>query len=539
MIKKVASPTNKPSKFILNYFTAGPKLIIFWELIIFLLFDFSCMKKSILLLPLAGVACNAEKPEQQMPNIVLIVADDLGLGDVSAYGSRTISTPNMDSIALRGIKFTNAYSTSATSTPSRYALFTGQYPWRNEDAKILPGDAPLLIPTDMPTLPKMLQSVGYSTAAIGKWHLGMGEGNPDWNTQISPSANSVGFDYTCVIAATNDRVPTVYVENGMVEGREENDPIFVDYYNNFEGEPTALSHPEMLKMMWSHGHNCSIVNGIPRIGYMKGGTKARWVDEDMADYFVEKIKAWADNLEQDKPFFLYYGLHQPHVPRAPHPRFVGSTGLGPRGDVIAEADWCVGEVLNYLREKGLMENTLVIFTSDNGPVLDDGYVDYAVEMLGEHDPMNGTRGGKYSLFDGGTHIPFIIYWEGQVEPCVSEAIICQMDLFASLSKLVGAPETKGIDSQELLDAFLGKSDTGREHLIHEAAGRLALRAGDYTMIPPYDGAQRNLTGNELGNLSDYALFNIKNDPAQQNDISAEEGEKLEEMKRLFHEITGK
>ena len=497
--------------------------------------------EKLLLIPAAIsglMSCSNTKGTSQKPNVILIVADDLGLGDVSAYGSRTISTPNIDSLADNGIRFTNGYATSATSTPSRYAMFTGMYPWRNADAKILPGDAPLLIRPDMPTLPKMMQEAGYATAAIGKWHLGMGDGNVDWNKPITPSANTVGFDYTCLIAATNDRVPTVYVENGTVEGLEESDPIYVDYENNFEGEPTALTNPEMLKMNWSVGHNYSIVNGIPRIGYMKGGTKARWVDEDMADYFVAKVKAWADNLG-DEPFFLYYGLHEPHVPRAPHQRFAGSTTLGPRGDAVVEADWCVGEVLAYLEKKGLMDNTIVIFTSDNGPVLDDGYEDKAEEMLGEHDPRNGTRGGKYSLFDGGTHIPLIMYWKGHIAPQVSDALVCQMDFFASLGSLIGGNVPDGLDSQDTMDAFLGKSSGGRKTLIHEAEGRLALREGDYTMIPPYEGPQRNYSGNELGNLPAFALFNMKEDPSQMNDISAEEPDRLEAMKKEFSGITGR
>ncbi len=498
------------------------------------------MKKSLMFIPLAGAAlaaCDDNVP--QRPNILLIVADDLGLGDVSAYGSTTISTPNIDSLANNGIRFTNGYATSATSTPSRYAMFTGMYPWRNAEAKILPGDAPLIIPTDIPTLPKMMQEAGYSTAAIGKWHLGMGDGDTDWNRPISPSANTVGFDYTCLIAATNDRVPTVYVENGLVEGLDPDDPIYVDYEKNFEGEPTALTNPEMLKMDWSVGHNFSIVNGIPRIGYMKGGQKARWVDEDMADYFVAKVKNWADRLDPSEPFFLYYGLHEPHVPRAPHSRFVGSTTLGPRGDAVAEADWCVGEVLAYLDEKGLMDNTIVIFTSDNGPVLNDGYDDKAEEMLGDHDPRNGTRGGKYSLFDGGTHIPLIISWKGHIAPAVSDALVCQMDFFASLGKLIGGNVPAGLDSRDISDAFLGKSSTGRQSLVHEAEGRLALRKGDYTMIPPYEGPERNYSGNELGNLPDYALFDMKADPSQMTDIADREPAKLEEMKRELSGITGR
>lgn len=321
-------------------------------------------------LAISSTACSStEKTEKtSKPNVIVILADDLGYGDVSAYGSKTISTPNIDKLANGGVCFTDGHATSATSTPSRYAMFTGSYPWKNKNAKILPGDAPLLIDTAQFTMPKMFRNAGYTTAAIGKWHLGMGSGNPDWNKRVTPGANEIGFDYSCLIAATNDRVPTVYVENGTVVGLDPEDPIQVSYKTNFEGEPTAIDHPEMLKMHWAHGHNNSIVNGIPRIGYMKGGEKAKWVDEDMADYFVGKVMNFIDE-NKDKPFFLYYGLHQPHVPRAPHQRFVGKTTMGPRGDAIVEADWCVGQLIEKLEKEGLLENTLIVFSSDNGPYL--------------------------------------------------------------------------------------------------------------------------------------------------------------------------
>lgn len=486
---------------------------------------------------LAALGCAQQKEQLVRPNILFIVADDLGMGDVSAYGSRTISTPNIDSLASHGVRFDNVYATSATSTPSRYAMFTGLYPWKNPDAKILPGDAPLLIPVDIPTLPKMMQKAGYSTAAIGKWHLGMGNGNVDWNREVVPSANTVGFDYTCLIAATNDRVPTVYVENGLVEGLDPADPIYVSYEKNFEGEPTAITNPELMKMEWDHGHNCSVINGIPRIGYMKGGRKARWVDEDMADYFVDKVKAYIDG-HSGEPFFLYYGLHQPHVPRAPHSRFVGSTTLGPRGDAVVEADWCVSEVIACLEKKGLLENTLVIFTSDNGPVVNDGYKDGAVEMLGEHDPMNGLRGGKYSLFDGGTHVPFIVYWKGRIVPGVSEAFFSQLDMFASIAALFGLEAPDGLDSQAYPEVLTGRSDKGRRNLVLEAQGKLAYKSGDYVMIPPYKGAKRNITGNEIGNMDDYVLYDLKSDRGQRHDLSKEQPEVLDSLKKEFHSKVG-
>lgn len=484
---------------------------------------------------LSLIGCAKEK--EVKPNIIVILADDLGYGDVSAYGAQTIHTPNIDRLGNEGVKFMNGYATSATSTPSRYALMTGMYPWKNKDAKILPGDAPLIIQEEQYTLPKMMREAGYTTGAIGKWHLGMGSGDVNWNETVMPGANEIGFDYSCLIAATNDRVPTVYVENGNVVGLEKDDPIEVSYEENFEGEPTALTHPELLKMHWSHGHNNSIVNGIPRIGFMKGGEKARWVDEDMADYFVGKVKHFLSE-NKEKPFFLYYGLHQPHVPRAPHARFVGTTGMGSRGDAIAEADWCVGEVLEYLEELGLLENTLVIFSSDNGPVLNDGYKDQAVELLGSHTPAGPLRGGKYSLYDAGTHVPFFVYWKGRIEPITSDALVCQMDLLASLSELVGYPLQGEYDSENILPALLGKSTKGRTELILEANGKLALRMGDWAMIPPYGGPERNLTGNELGNISDFGLYNLNDDVGQQENLSSRCPEKLEEMKAFFFQKTG-
>ena len=445
----------------------------------------------ILLLTLVISSCNNKNSkdesqslnkEKKQPNIIFIYADDLGYGDVSAYGAAEISTPNIDELANGGVVFTNGYASSATCSPSRFALLTGTYPWRNKNAKILPGTAPLLIDTAQPTIAKMLQSKGYHTGIVGKWHLGLGNGNVDWNKHISPGPNEVGFDYSYIMAATQDRVPTVYIKNGKVENLSENDPIEIDYKKNFEGQPTGKLNPELLKMKWHHGHNSSIVNGIPRIGFMKGGESAKWVDEDMADHFLMKAQNYI-KTKKEKPFFLYYALQQPHVPRTPHPRFVGSSGMGPRGDVIVEADWCIGEFMKTLKEEGLLENTLIVLSSDNGPVLNDGYYDDAVEKLGKHTPAGALRGGKYSLFEAGTRVPFITYWKGTIKPKKSDAIVSQIDLFGSVAALVGS-DIKGRDSENLLNTFLGTEDKGREALVIEANRKTALRKGDMHIINP-------------------------------------------------------
>jgi arylsulfatase A-like enzyme len=471
------------------------------------------------------------------PNVLLIIADDLGYGDVSCYGSRTIHTPNIDRIANGGLRFTQGYSTAATSTPSRYSLVTGMYPWRNKNAKILPGDAPLIIDTEAETLPKLMRQAGYATGTIGKWHLGLGNGAIDWNSDIRPNPSDVGYDYSYIQAATNDRVPCVYVENGKVDGLDPADPIYVSYTENFRGEPTGKLNPEQLKVHPSHGHDMSIVNGISRIGYMKGGHSARWTDETMAEVFVDKAKQFLSGC-QDRPFFLYFGLHEPHVPRVPNEKFAGRSGLGPRGDAILEADWVVGELLNYLDEQGLTENTLVIFSSDNGPVIDDGYRDQAFELLGDHKMTGPLRGGKYSLFDGGTRVPFLVQWPKVVKPGVSDALVCQMDFLASFAALTGTPLQQDTDSRNVLDALLGKSTDGRNELVVEGIRNLAFRSGNWALLPPSDGPARNESaGTDTGCSLEYQLYNLETDLEQQINLAALEPERVKALKALMDEQT--
>jgi len=475
--------------------------------------------------------------DPQNPNIIIIYTDDLGYGDVSAYGATEISTPNMDFLANHGVQFSQGYASSATCTPSRYALLTGTYPWKEKRARILPGTAPLIIDTAQITLPKMLKNQGYETAVIGKWHLGLGTGQVDWNSHISPGPNEIGFDHAYIMAATQDRVPTVYIENGYVDGLDPSDPIEISYKRNYEGQATGKNNPELLSMMWHHGHNGTIVNGVPRIGFMKGGESAKWSDIDMADHFLNKVKKYIKS-KKDKPFFLYYGMQQPHVPRTPHPRFVGATSLGPRGDVIAEADWCVGELMKTLHEEGLMENTLIVFSSDNGPVLNDGYYDDAVEKNGSHTAAGVLRGGKYSLFEAGTRVPFITYWKGKIQPKKSDALVSQLDLFSSLARLTGS-DLRADDSLDLLDTFMGNSDLGRKELILEATTRTALRSGDWVMIPPYIGpAKLKAVNIEIGNSNNYQLYDLSQDISQQVNLAKSKPEKLNEMILRFKEIRG-
>jgi arylsulfatase A-like enzyme len=528
MLKNI-QPICKPNNNILSKFkTTDMRFIKFLPLILIIL---SCENET--------KQKPSVEPEKPKPNIVFIYMDDLGYGDISAYGATEIQTPNIDKLADGGVKFTKAYASSATCTPSRYAILTGSYPWRNEDAAILPGTAPLIIDTTQTTIPKMLKQEGYQTAVVGKWHLGLGLGNVNWNEEVKPGPNEVGFDYSYIMAATQDRVPTVYLEDGQVVNLDPNDPIKIDYDNEFEGEITGYNHPELVTMKADKQHNNTLVNGVPRIGHMKGGEAARWSDVDMADHFLEKAQSYVrDQKEKAAPFFLYYALQQPHVPRTPHPRFEGQTSLGPRGDVIAEADWVVGEFIKALKEEGQLENTLIVFSSDNGPVLDDGYEDEAVEKLGEHKPSGIYRGGKYSLFEAGSRVPFITYWEGKIKPRVSDALVSQIDLLNSIANLVGS-DLRTEDGENLLDVFMGKSAKGRENMVIEAMSRTAYKKGDWVMIPPYDGPKVFESKNiETANDDTYQLYNLKDDPSQQNNLAQSNPDKLEELKEEFDQLRG-
>ena len=494
------------------------------------------MKRILFFLLLSFFFSCETKESKTLPNIIIIYADDLGYGDVSSYGVGKLQTPNIDKIANKGTRFTNGYSSSATCSPSRYALMTGTYPWRNKRAKILTG-ANLIIDTLEMTLPKMLKGEGYQTGIVGKWHLGLGDSKIDYNQRISPGPNEVGFDFSFIMPDTQDRVPTVYLENGSLLNLDLNDPIDVSFEKNFEGEPTGKDNPELLSMMWHHGHNGSIVNGVPRIGFMKGGEQAKWSDIDMADEFLNQAKKYVDTVKEN-PFFLFYTLQQPHVPRTPHPRFEGTSGMGPRGDAIVEADWCIGELYKHLKKSNLLENTILILSSDNGPVLNDGYYDDAVEKLGDHTPSGILRGGKYSLFEAGTRVPFITYWKGNIKPQVSDQMVSQIDFLNSIASLVGS-EIRSNDGVDLADVLFENKGKGRSELVLEAQTKTAFRKDNWVLIPPYPGPSKSINVNiELGNAAAYQLFNLENDLSQQNNLAESESEKLNEMISRYQSILG-
>lgn len=484
-------------------------------------------RQALLVVMAIGVrAATASSPAAELPNIVLIYADDLGYGDVGCYGATAVKTPNIDRLAREGLRFTDGHSAAAVCTPSRYAMLTGEYAWRQKGTGILPGDAALIIEPGRLTLASMLRDAGYATGVIGKWHLGLSNGRPDWNAEIKPGPLELGFDDCFIIPATGDRTPCVYVENHRVANLDPADPIDVDYKKKVGNEPTGAERPDLLTIKLSHGHDNTIVGGISRIGYMSGGKTARWSDDTMADVLAERAVSFIQS-RRDRPFFLYFATHDIHVPRVPHPRFRGATQMGPRGDAIAEFDATVGRILTALDEHHKSEETIVVVTSDNGPVLDDGYADQAVEKLGAHKPAGPLRGGKGTAFEGGTRVPFIVRWPNHVPAGrTSDALICQIDLLASLAALARQtlPNHAAPDSVNLLPALLGKTQQGRDVLVEQGRS-IAIRQRNWKLIE----------GSAAG-PGQAQLYNLADDLAETTNVAREHPEKVKELVQQLDRI---
>ena len=486
---------------------------------------------------------NAAVNQRTQPNVIVLLADDLGYGDLGCYGATRVETPNVNALAQHGVRFTNAHAVAATSTPSRYSLLTGEYSWRRPGTDIARGNASMIIRPEQFTMADMFKSRGYATAAIGKWHLGLGDkaGQQDWNAPLPCALGDLGFDYHYIMAATGDRVPCVFIEQGMVADYDPSAPIEVNYDANFPGEPTGADHPEMLyNLKPSHGHDMSIVNGISRIGFMKGGGKALWKDENIADSIASHAIGFIRE-HQDEPFFMYCCTNDVHVPRFPHERFRGKSPMGYRGDAILQFDWTVGQIVGELERLGIADNTLIVLTSDNGPVVDDGYADRAVELLGDHRPAGPFRGGKYSAFEGGTQVPCIAYWPKHIsEARESDALVSHIDLFRSFAGLIGATLPKGSapDSKDALATLLGDADTDREYVVEQAADHtLSIRTSDWKYISTSNGEAIISWGPliETGYLRTPQLYDMRKVDEQENE-AAQHPEIVYDLQQMLKDV---
>lgn len=507
---------------------------------------FRCIA-GLVMFSLVATSSASASAAKSRPNIVVIMADDLGYGDVSCNNATAIQTPNIDALAASGLRFTSGYCSASTCTPTRYSFLTGTYAFRQKGTGIAPPNSPALIQPGNTTIALLLHDAGYTTAVIGKWHLGLGEKKgPDWNGDLRPGPLEIGFDRCFLLPTTNDRVPQVFVENHRVKNLDPADPLWVGTKKPSPDHPTGLTHRDTLKMDWSHGHNQTIHNGISRIGFYTGGHAARFRDEDLADTWVAQSKAFiSEQKNTGKPFFLFFAAHECHVPRIAHERFQGKSKLGPRGDAILELDWCVGELTKTLAAEGLTNNTLIVFCSDNGPVLDDGYQDDAVEKNGSHRAAGPYSGGKYSVYEGGTRTPFITNWPGTIVPGVSDEIVCTIDLATSLATLVGQPIPADacLDSLDVSAALLGKPNArGRDYLIEQDngnSGNFGLRVGTWKLLRHDKKQARNLkVEQQLTNtpVSHFQLFDLATDPGEQNDLTADRPELASQLANRLTEL---
>jgi arylsulfatase A-like enzyme len=453
------------------------------------------------------------------PNIVVILGDDIGYGDFGCYGSTKISTPNIDALAGAGMRFTNGYATASTCTPTRYALLTGKYAWRQKGTGILSGVAPALISDGTPTLASVAKQAGYTTGVVGKWHLGLGrEGSTDYNTKIDSGPNTIGFDHSFLIPATGDRVPCVYLENHEVVNLDPADPIRISYGKNDIDAPTWKTHPELVRPTHRDPvqeiRSGAVVNGICRIGFMTGGRTALWQDDSIADTLVHHANSFIRS-NKDKPFLLYLATHDVHAPIAPNSRFLGTSGMGRRGDTIQQFDWCVGSVMQTLEDLGLEENTLVLVSSDNGG---DGVYQEQEKQYGQK--LNGPlRGYKVTPYEGGVRVPFIVRWPAKVKPgSTNHQMVALVDCLATVAAVTGQalPENAGPDSFDLLPTLLDPSKAVREYVItqsgvasHPACAR-AIRAGKWKLLTQQDKPSFK-----------PELYDLENDPAESTNLAAQ------------------
>lgn len=483
---------------------------------------------------LSGGSFAFGQSKETPPNIIFVLADDIGYGDLGCYGATAIKTPNLDRIAKEGIRFTDAHTPATMCSPTRYALLTGQYPFRHTPVArgVLSGVSPLCIAPGTLTMPAMLKQAGYATGCVGKWHLGLGTDMTDYNAPLKPGPLEIGFDYFFGLAATGDRVPCVYLENHGVVGYDPKDPIQVSFGQPVGEDPTGANRPDLLKVKPSHGHNNTIVNGISRIGYMSGGKAARWIDEDMADVFTRKAVGFIEQ-NKNRPFFLYYATHDAHVPRVPHPRFKGKSLHGTRGDTIQQLDWSIGELLKTLDRLKLTRKTLIVFTSDNGGVMDDGYIDGTQDDKSGHRCNGVLRGFKTQLYEGGHRVPFVARWTGKIgKGIVSPALIAVQDMYATFAALTNQTVPQGVarDSINVLDSLLGKSMTSRRETLVMLAGNgsLAIRKGAWKLIPA-----QSLPANRPNAARKDELYNLETDLPEQTNLAEQHPERVAELKALL------
>lgn len=461
------------------------------------------------------LSCNNEAVRTH-PNIIYILADDLGYGDVSSFNPDAAwKTTHIDRIAAEGMSFTDAHTGSSVCTPTRYGVLTGRYAWRSrlKEGVLWSWDEPLIEPSEM-TIGKLLQKHGYKTACTGKWHLGLGwqyhqdnTDSVDFSKPLSGGPTTLGFDYFFGITASLDIPPYVWIENNL--------PTRI---------PTQYTENKS-DMGW----------------WRRGLTSTDFDHEQVLPVLTKKAVAFIDNhmeINQDQPFFLYFPLPAPHTPILPTDEFKGKSGANLYGDFMLQVDWTVGEILKALDQHGINEETIVIFTSDNGCSPQAGFEELAT--FG-HDPSYTFRGAKADIFEGGHHVPFVVRWPGKIAPgSVSKQVICLTDLLATAAAIVGDTlnAMDGVDSYNLLPALF--EETGRQireaTIHHSGNGSFAIRKGEWKLImcPGSGGWSDPKPGSaEEAKLPPFQLYNLESDIEETQNLVNEYPDVANELQLLL------
>ena len=465
-----------------------------------------------------GLAAAAEKAAR--PNIIVVLSDDFGYGSAACLGGTDLQTPSLDRLAREGRRFTHAYAPGSVCSPTRYGLMTGRYYWRTsvKDGEVLPGNAPLHIETDRLTLASLCKSQGYRTAAFGKWHLGMGTQRiTDWSGSLKPGPLEIGFDYFFGLGSNPWTGPHTFIENHEVLGKLPGQSVVVQSGTRQQNTTTGIEKP--------------------------------WKEEQIMQSLTAQVVSWLGEQKPGEPFFMYYAPNAVHRPVAPHPKFSGSK-YGIYGDFIHELDWSVGQILDKLDRLKLADNTLVLFTSDNGGVINRNNEE-AAKAMDAGLAINGTlRGGKHDVWEGGFREPFLVRWPGNVPAgTVSPQVICHTDVLATLANVLNVPLAKGQaeDSFDALRAFT-EAQPGppvRDHVILQSAdATYAIRAGDWKLIervdaPTFEHRNRN-SANRAAQRQRAApqaneLFDLKSDPAEAKSVIGGNDALAATLKKLLAE----
>jgi len=484
------------------------------------------MKFNSYLLGISGLiilpSCSGVQSKHKMPDIVFILADDLGYGDISFLNpGSNIRTPNIDRIAQSGVAFTDAHSGSAVSTPTRYGILTGRYSWRSElKSGVLDGYSRALIPGDRKTLPMMLRGKGYTTACLGKWHLGWdwydfdkGIDSIDFSKPVSSGPISLGFDYFFGFSGSLDMPPYVYVENDQPTSL----PDRITTGNNI-----TYGYPGYDGSFWREGPTGSDFNHI----------------DCTPEFFVRAANYIIEKQNSKTPYFLYLAIPSPHTPILPTPEFSGKSGLNQYADFVMMIDSEVGKLLDLLERGGESRNTIVVFASDNGV---SPWADIKTLESHGHNPSYIFRGYKADLYEGGHRIPCVMQWPAAINrPHKIEQTICLNDFMATFAAITGyqLSDNEAEDSYNLLPAILkpGYNKIIREATVHHSInGSFAIRKGDWKLLlaPGSGGWRYPRPGREEDSLPPVQLYNIKEDPSEKINLQSEFPEKVNELKELL------